>query len=107
MHSPHTEQAIVCGSGQEVEAVAVGGSRGGEAQGRHSSGVSCEPLQGATAKQADNLKDNLLRRPHCLVYTGQCRFFSSTFIQKTDHFKETHPVNLLGVQVPHLDHLTG
>lgn len=86
MHSPHAEQAIVCGSRQEVEAVAVGGSRGGEAQGRHSGGVSCELLQGA--KQADNLKDILLRRPRCLVYTGQCRFFSSSFIQKTDHFKE-------------------
>lgn len=54
MHSPHAEQAIVCGSGQKVEAVAVGGSRGGEAQGRHSGRVPCEPLQGATAKQVDN-----------------------------------------------------
>lgn len=35
----------MCGAGQEVEAVAVGGARGGEAQGRHSGGVSCEPLQ--------------------------------------------------------------
>lgn len=33
------------GAGQEVEAVAVGWPRGGEAQGRHSGGVSCEPLQ--------------------------------------------------------------
>lgn len=88
MHSPHAEQAIVCSSGQKVEAVAVGGSGGGEAQGRHSGGVSCEPLQGATTKQPDNLKDILFRRPHCLVFTGQCRFFSGTFLQKTDHFKE-------------------
>lgn len=66
---------------------------------------------GGNGKTSRQLKDILLRRPHCLVYTGQCRFFSSTFTQKTDHFKEkqtwhTHPVNLLGVQVPHLDHLT-
>lgn len=56
MHSPHAEQAIVCGSGQEVEAVAVGGSGGGEAQGRHSGGVSCEPLQGGNGKTTRQFK---------------------------------------------------
>lgn len=52
-HSPNTEQPIVRGPRQEVEAVAVGGPGGGEAQGRHSCGVACEFLQcrGETRRQ--------------------------------------------------------
>lgn len=53
--SPHAEQAIVSGSRQEVEAVAVRGSRGGKAKGRHSGGVSSEPLQDQQTRYCINL----------------------------------------------------
>lgn len=43
--SPNTEQSIMGSARQEVEAVAIGGTRGGKAQGRHSGGVACELLQ--------------------------------------------------------------
>lgn len=44
------------GAGQEVEAVAVGGARGGEAQGRHSGGVSCEPLRDQQRRHLSRLQ---------------------------------------------------
>lgn len=50
-HSPNTEQSIVRCPGEKIEAVAVRGSRGGEAQGRHRCGVACEFLQSNTGAQ--------------------------------------------------------
>lgn len=92
--SPHAEQAIVSGAGQEVEAVAVGGPRGGEAQGRHSGGVSCEPLQ--DRQQFFWVQCSHEREVQCVKIRR--RGFKSQ--------QWTHPVDLFGVQVPHLDHLT-
>lgn len=41
---PHAEEPVVSRSRQEVEAVAVRGSGGGEAQGRYGGRVTCELL---------------------------------------------------------------
>lgn len=105
-HSPNTEQSIVCSTRQEIVTIAIGRSCGGKAQGRHSSGVACELLQ----REQQWQRVGQLSHVWLVDMTTQnSRPWSnkSTNMNINQLFKqETHPVNLLGVQVPHLDYLT-
>lgn len=117
MHSPDTEQPIVCSSGQEVQAVAVGRPRGGKAQGRHGRGVACELLwKGDEDKTAINWAENILclelgadilistdPSSQRMCTTPQNNRLWSKKTPNEQHWSGTHPVDLLGVQVPHLD----
>lgn len=109
----------MCSTRQEIETIAVGRSCGGKAQGRHSCGVACELLQGEQWQRARRLSQ-FCWGPCLTALLDSLFLFNPTLNQhfcnsyKTMNMilinwlnKDTHPVNLLGVQVPHLDYLTG
>ena len=116
-HSPYTEQSIMCSTRQEIEAAAVRRSCGGKAQGRHSGGVACEFLyRGKKKKRKINKSSGIALAFQDCVLKYICKeteVVTLTWSQESTNLngnqlikQRTHPVNFLGVQVPHLDYLS-